>query len=207
MYLCKVGSDFKVNFFKRFLNFYYNKVDGTIYCEDLSTLEKLGIDKEIIKNAYVERKNVVVNIDNKLENDNEKKIELLNKQVLILAVNNKKLKNILKHLVDCQKELFEEYNDKEKDIAEKDVIFKSSIEILSKKIKKIDSNIENLNIRFEAIIDLFSDEIENNKNFNIFGSGITIEKIWNSTKNKKDASILCIMHMIRKTLEDKGTRF
>jgi len=203
-----VGTDFKVSFFKRFLNFYYDKVEGIIYCSDLVTLEKLGIDKQIIKNVYVDKKIDVVNTENenKINTENDNKIELLNKQVLMLIDNNKKLESILKCLVDYQKELLEQDDDKEKYLIEKHEVFKNSIVILSKKIKKIDSDVENLNVRFEAIIDLFSDEIMNNK-INIFSSGITIEKIWNATKNKKDAAVLCIMHMIKKTLEDKGTRF
>jgi len=66
MFLSKVGQDFEISFFKRSLNFCYDKDNGDIYASDLDTLEKLGVKTEIIDLNEEQKK-----LENKTKTEDE----------------------------------------------------------------------------------------------------------------------------------------
>ncbi len=212
MYSYKVGTSFKIGFFKKHLNFCYDKHSGIIYSSDLKTLEELGLSKQQIAEAYLsghegqEISNLKKTVEELVEKqtENQKTIEELVKK-------NEKIvlfEDALKELVEYHKDLEVQVDEKETQSEEALKILKNSISILNKKIKDSNESIENVNIRTEAIIELLSEQAMNSKQtLNLLSPGITVEKIWNSMRNKNDAAVLSIMYMMKKFLEDKGTRF
>lgn len=216
MYSCKVGTNFKVGFFKRSLNFCYDRVNGIIHTSDLLIFEHLGISKKTIADAYLSetQSQEVSSLKQTCEDlcisneKNEKIISLLKKQLNVVTDNVKKLENSSKEINECQKDFIEQEEEKIVHQEQTDGVLKNSIGILNKKIKDSNEAIENIAIRFEAIIELISEQINNSKQtVNIMAPNISVEKIWNSMQNKNDAAILAIMYMMKKSLEDKGTRF
>ena len=215
MYSCKVGPDFKVKFFKRSLNFCYDKSKGIIYADDLITLERLGISKDRISDAYLsgtegqELSNLKKICEELKEAQlkSEKTIEFLKLQLETIDDNVKVLNKTSKDIVEYQQEFVEQEEEESTQQEETNRILKNSIGILNKKIKESNESIENVGIRFEAIIELLAEQAANKQTFNIMGSNVSVDKIWNATKNKNDAAVLSIMYMMKKFMEDKGTRF
>jgi hypothetical protein len=240
MYACKVGSDFKVGFLKRSLNFCYDQNEGVIYTSDLETLEKLGVDKDKINEAFkkedekidveYEDKKIDVEYENKehdlpkpnLEeiltdltkslvanfNDQISSVEQrLLKKIEVIEKEKVLLERTIRELVDFYKEGMEVEDEKEKNQNESFSTVKNSIGILNKKIKDSNESIQNLKIRFEAVLDILSEHSAKTGQLpNILKNGITLEKIWSSVQDKKSAAILSIMLMMKKALEEKGMR-
>lgn len=216
MYSCKVGSNFKFGFFKRSLNFCYDKTKGIVYSNDLKTLEQLGIKKELISDAYFsstegqEISKLQKNYEElKIHQDqNIETINKLTKDVEKLLKDKQQLEKTLKDIIDFQQDIIIQEEDKDTQRIEIESVLKNSIGILNRKIKETNETLEETNLKFEAMIELLAEQASNSKqSVNIMSQGITVEKIWNSTKNKNDAAILSIMYMMKKSLEEKGTRF
>lgn len=228
MYSCNVGQDFKISFLKRSLNFCYDQNEGVIYTSDLETLEKLGVNRgkinevfkrqdenvdvehnkfitkdEVEKNLVDLTKQLVANFNDRISFVEEKlliKIETLKKEKVLLEQTIRELVDFYKETIDVDEE---KQNNQEKISS----TLKNSVGILNKKIKETNETIENLKVRFEAILDLLSEHSAKTGQFpNVFKSGITIEKIWNSVQDKNSAAVLSIMLMMKKALEEKGMR-
>jgi hypothetical protein len=225
-----VGTDYKISFLKRSLNFCYDQKDGVIYASDLDTLEKLGVDKEFISETYVNQKtpqeiiekveseefctlNKVIEIatNTSIEASNRARFEV-EKQLDKLANDKVLLERIIKELVEVQKEQNEFEQEKERISADTSLTLKNSIGLLNKKIKETNEKVENLSLRFEAIVELLSEQASKSNSQsiqlpNIMKNGITVERIWSSSQDKQAAAILSIMFMMKKVLEEKGMRF
>jgi len=197
-----VGSDFKINFFKRSLNFCYEKNKGIIFSDDLKVLDKLGIDKALIEETYLE-KNEVFNELIISQQKNKEKIENLEAQIKKLFKDKSLLGQITKEIVNYQKETQIQEEEKETQQNEIVKILKTSTGILNKKYREINETIEVLKIKMETIME----SIDSKQSVNIFGPGVTVEHIWNSMKDKNTAAILSIMFMMKKFFEGKGLRF
>jgi hypothetical protein len=232
MFSCKVGKEFKIGFFKRNLNFCFDEESGTIYCNDLNTIEKLGIDKataEVVSSIKKEEKITYLsetqirlickviaqeevkkiqdkiqetNKSNVLEDSSKSQIEILEKKVNLIE-------RTLNEIVKFQEENQALFEDKDAQADNDFKVLKNSVGLLNKKIKDANESIESLMFKFEAIIELLSDQAaRNNDQFpNVLKNGITVEKIWNSTKDKHTAALLSIMVMMKRELEEKGLRF
>jgi len=237
MYACKVGNNFKIDFFKRSLNFCYDKTQGIIYSSDLDVLQKLRIDSNLIENFSTEEKAElkIDQADLKIEPKTElikyadelitiERVNLTAHKIVEEAIekNNKDLRSELDNLKKKNflveqtiKELtsicqdLSECNDENQTKQESlNETVKNSIGILNKKIKDTNATIENSNTRVDVIIEMLTEQIESDKKIpNILKNGISIEKIWNSNLNKSTAAMLSIMVMIKKTLEEKGMKF
>jgi len=212
MFSCNVGTKFKVNYFKRSLNFCYDQVQGIIFSNDLLTLEKLGVDKKLISEAYLSG-DVISKIKTTcdelgvVQKQNQKTIESLVEKVETLKKEKQELQKIVNQIVDFHKDFETENEKKELQDVETQNTFRSSIAILNKKNKETNQSIENVSVRLEALIELLSEQIKDSKQMSdIMVPGITVDRIWNSLKNKNDAAILAIMYMMKKHFEDKGTR-
>lgn len=212
MYSCKVGSNFKIGFFKKYLNFCYDKHVGVLYASDLKTFEELGLTKQQIADAYVKGhegeeisniKSMIEQLKKKQQESEETTKELVKKIEKVVSCES-----MLKQLVEYQSDLEIQLEEKDTQTDEALGVLKNSVAILNKKIKESNESLENARIRTEAIIELLSEQAMNSKQtINLLSPGVTVEKIWNSMQNKNNAAVLSIMYMMKKFLEDKGTRF
>jgi ribosomal protein S17E len=222
MYSCTVGSDFKIGFFKRSLNFCYDKQEGIIYSSNLTTLSKLGIKKDKIDVAFDEKQSIplkteVINseivkaicnemIEKNNENINQQFEE--NEQTTNEKIDNLRKEKVLleltiKELVEVYQELIEIDEDQDKTNSQTFTTLKSSIGLLNKKIKESKETVDGMKLRFESTLQMLA---KSNNLPNVFANGITVEKIWSSIDDKNTAATLSIMLMIKKYLEQKGNR-
>lgn len=199
MYTCKVGTGFKIGFFKRFLNFCYDRKKGEIYSSDLFVLQKLGIERDKILECLSD---VVKPKVEKVENEAEKRILALEQNFKDLRKEKVLLEQTIRELVDFNKELLE-IDDENEALT----TVKSSIGILNRKIKQSNETLDSLKERFEVLVEMFSEHSSKTDQLpNVLRTGMTLERIWNSVGNKNSAAILSIMYMMKKALEEKGTR-
>lgn len=205
MYSSNVGFKFKVSFFQRFLNFCYDKNKGIVYSNNLQVFEKLKISKETIVeiNLIDQRK------EKTKENASNESSNIF--QITLLEEQQKKLLNEQEKLIIDVNKLLEQHKeniDSRKETSSAIEVLKNSVIFLNKKNKEFKDSTNNLEAKFDAMLDILADMNVNSKQcVNMSETGITLEKIWNSTNNKETAAILSIMHMIRKSMEDKGARF
>jgi len=230
MFSAQVGTDFKISFLKRSLNFCYDQQNGTIHAVDLETFEKLGVNKDLVYDCVAED---IKNDDKVIDTDKEQKenalqvqvdafeqqvcvdLEDLQESLIIQKKKNSSLQQSFKEVVEYQQELIELIEDKEEQQTkiitgqqETINILKNSISILNKKIKE---STETTNKKFEAVLELLSEKaLEKNEKVKqwpeVLRKNITLDKIWNSMDNKSEAAILSIMFMLKKAIEEKGTR-
>lgn len=212
MFSCNVGVKFKIPYFKRSLNFCFDQTKGIIYSNDLATLEKLGVNKNLIAEAYLTG-DVISKIKNSceqleiLQKKNQEEIDTLKKDNQNLKQEKQELKRVVEEIIEFHKEFEIQNNEKEIKDEETEKILKNSIAILNRKNKETNESIENVSVRLEALIELLSEQIKDSKKMSdIMVPGMTVDRIWNSLKNKNDAAILSIMYMMKKHFEDKGTR-
>jgi hypothetical protein len=219
MYSCQVGTNFRVGFFKRFLNFCHDKKNNLVYCEDLKTIDKLGIEKsKILETCSNENKNEKIETEIKdvlltgytkkicremivkVENDLKREIEQLKGQKVLLE-------RTMNELVEFYKELLEVNDQRQEEQEQLFSTLKNSVGILNRKIKEESVSVDNLNLRFEAVVEMLSEHAARSGQLpNVLRSGVTLEKIWNSIQDKNSAAVLSIMFMIKRALEDKGLR-
>jgi hypothetical protein len=237
MFSAQVGIHFKVSFLKRSLNFCYDQQNGIIHAADKETFEKLGIDKELVYDSNIQSivlKEPEENEDNPEEiKQNTKQddidalqiqvdtfeeqvcvdLEALQEDLLKQKKENSSLQQSIKQIIEFQQELMDLTEDKEEQqakliIDQQDTIntLKSSIGILNKKIKE---STETTSKKIEAIIELISEKNHSQSKQwpEVLKKYMSLDKIWNSMDNKSEAAILSIMFMIKKALEEKGTRF
>ncbi|MDD5650246.1 MAG: hypothetical protein PHF86_07520 [Candidatus Nanoarchaeia archaeon] len=205
MYSSNVGFKFKVSFFQRFLNFCYDKNKGIVYSNNLQVFEKLKISKEtIVEINLIDQKK-----EKTKENVSNESSNIL--QISLLEEQQKKLLNEQEKLIIDVNKLLEQHKeniDSRKETSSAIEVLKNSVIFLNKKNKEFKDSTNNLEAKFDAMLDILADMNVNSKQcVNMSETGITLEKIWNSTNNKETAAILSIMHMIRKSMEDKGARF
>ena len=132
------------------------------------------------------------------------------KQIVNLEETKTILHKSIKELLEYISEREDQQGQKQNEYDETLNTLKSSICILNKKSKETNEAIKDVNIKSEAIIQLISEQqdgIVREELPNVFKNGITIERIWNSTKDKSAAAILSIMLMLKKSLEEKGFRY
>jgi len=205
MYSSNVAFKFKISFFQRFLNFCYDKNKGIVYSNNLQVFEKLKISKETIVeiNLIDQRK------EKTKENASNESSNIF--QITLLEEQQKKLLNEQEKLIIDVNKLLEQHKeniDSRKETSSAIEVLKNSVIFLNKKNKEFKDSTNNLEAKFDAMLDILADMNVNSKQcVNMSETGITLEKIWNSTNNKETAAILSIMHMIRKSMEDKGARF
>lgn len=216
MYSCNVGTKFKIGFFKQFLNFCYDREKGVLYADDLRTLEDLNISKNLIAETHLKEHETleITKLEQSLKlileqcEDNFNKMKELEERTQILEKEKVTLERTIKNLIEYLKDVLSQQEKFEQEQEEVASILKNSIGILNKKIKSSNESVENLGIRFEAILEIVSEQIASSKQVvNVMGPHMSIEKIWNSMENKETAAVLSIMYMMKKFLEDKGTRF
>jgi len=222
MYSCEVEPDFKIGFFKKFLNFCYDEKTCTVYADNLEVLKKLKVNEKTIRKAFcktdeeLETKHIeflsvadVKNVcDKKIQEFEEKKqkpIEELEEQLKRNLEQNNVLKKSLTEIVRFQEDYLDEQEDKELEIENTIEKLKNSIGLLNKKIKESNSEISNLNVKVEAIIDILSEKNEDEIP-NVISKNLSMEKIWDLVKDKNTAATLSIMLMMKKVLEEKGMR-
>jgi chromosome segregation ATPase len=216
------------------LNFCYDQKEGIVYSSDLETLEKLGIEREKISDSISQIKELQEQIEKDKEKQPEyltsaivqgicyemiqeqtkKILEQFLKSEKSLKQEIDKLKNdkvslerTISELVEFYQEMIEANEVDEKNNIAGMSTLKNSIGLLNKKIKDSNETIENLGIRFEAVLEMPSEQIAKTGELpNVMKTGMTLERIWSSVKDKNSAAILSIMFMMKKGLEDKGLR-
>jgi len=118
------------------------------------------------------------------------------------------LKSAFEDLIQIQKENqdLEEYEKKNQQSCIKTL--KNSIGILNKKIKDSTEQIETLKSKFEALIDIVTEQkiIEEDLPSFLSMSNMSLKQLWSSIPNKNSAALMSIMLMGKKMLEDKGHR-
>jgi predicted RNase H-like nuclease (RuvC/YqgF family) len=237
MFTCKVGNDFKINYFKRNLNFCYDQKNGIIYSDEVDTFIKLGIDRrttliedlnEIKLEHFLTKQEVEIicqkNIEEIIKKSN-KQLEKQQKDVENLKKEKEQLKQSVSEIVEVMQEVSSLIEEKQySEIESKTTTdletlkiktgtdletLKNSVGLLNKKSKESKEEIKNLQNRFDAVLELISENVaKTGKMPNpMEDNNLTLRKIWNTVEDKNSASILSVMIMMKKALEDKGMKF
>jgi hypothetical protein len=233
LYSYEAGKDFSFGLFKKNPNCCFDKENGILYTDNIKNFEKLGLNsseikeekkesvfvKEIINDKQAEITEILQTcselIEEKIKLQEEKKQKQLTELTAKLYQENKELKdkykileNIFKDLVDIQKENQE--LDTQEQIKQQNLTetLKNSVGVLNKKIKNSNEEIENLKTKFEALIEIVTEQRVKQTFLPNLATieKMDLQKIWNIATDKNSAALLSIMLMVKKIFEEKGHR-
>jgi len=172
-----VGKDFKIPMFGFKGECIHDKNTGYLFFDDDEIVNRLKLNEDEIIHLQIEDRRSLLKKD-----DNDKRLLELEMK---MSDQEKEFRN-LKDLVE----------DKSKQVS----AFDKKIDVARKEILQMKNTLKAISEMSEGTIK------EQQQVFNIIETDTTLKEIWNNHTNKNSAALFCIMIMIKKYLEDKGTR-
>lgn len=216
----------------------YDKEKGILYSNDLKNFSNLGINLEDDKVSHLEtvaeykenpledqQKDEIPEVKqevkqetlatgtlgqriSKLEEIQKENLEYFAEKDYILNTKINAIETLLKQIVEIQTE---DNEIKQQDDIEKNnkvEVLKNSVGVLNKKIKSSNEEIKTINSKFEALIEIISENKSQDSQLPGFAtmSEMKLSRIWNTITDKNSAALISIMLMFKKMLEDKGLK-
>jgi hypothetical protein len=231
LYCINVGKEYnlKVNLFKKIENCCYDKENGLLYSSDLNVFTKLRLNinevvevnqnnnenlKKEIKQIQENYSLIIEDLAVLLKNQNKAFQQNADSKVKVEKVifKNKEqieaLQKTMQEILEIQEEKQQIEETEKLEIKESFETLKTSIGILNKKNKTTKQETEELQNKFESLIEIVAESKKQQEVSLDFDTlkHMDIKQIWKKFPNKGTAALISLMMLSKRELEEKGLR-